>query len=70
LVGRQNCTETAGELLEADEDVLDDPAAGFDQWLDLFRVGFTAMLKRADLHPNADRRHLPVARVAAHQGGP
>jgi AcrR family transcriptional regulator len=58
-----------GELLEADDDVRGDLAVGYDQWLDLFRVGLTAMRDRADLSPDADPRHLAVALVAAHQGG-
>ena len=59
----------AGELLEADDDILDDLAAGYDQWLELFRAGLTAMRGRGDLRPDADPRHLAVALVAAHQGG-
>ena len=59
----------AGELLEADDDILDDLAAGYDQWLALFRNGLTAMRRRGDLRPDADPRHLAVALVAAHQGG-
>ena len=59
----------AGELLEADDDILDDLAAGYDQWLELFRNGLTAMRRRGDLRPDADPRHLAVALVAAHQGG-
>lgn len=59
----------AGELLEADDDVLNDLAAGYDQWLELFRAGLSAMRGRGDLRPDADPRHLAVALVAAHQGG-
>lgn len=59
----------AGELLEADDDVLDELAGGYDQWLDLFRSGLTAMRERGQLRPDADPRHLAVALVAAHQGG-
>ena len=59
----------AGELLEADDDVLNDLAAGYDQWLELFRKGLSAMRRRGDLRPDADPRHLAVALVAAHQGG-
>jgi AcrR family transcriptional regulator len=59
----------AGELLEADDEVLDDLAAGYDQWLELFRAGLTAMRARGDLRPDSDPRHLAVALVAAHQGG-
>jgi AcrR family transcriptional regulator len=59
----------AGELFEADDDVLDDLAAGYDQWLELFRAGLTAMRDRRELATDADPRHLAVALVAAHQGG-
>jgi AcrR family transcriptional regulator len=59
----------AGELLDADDDVRDDLAVGYDQWLELFRAGLTAMRDRADLTPDADPRHLAVALVVAHQGG-
>lgn len=59
----------AGELLDADDEVLDDLVVGYDQWLELFRPGLTAMRSRGDLRPDADPRHLAVALVAAHQGG-
>lgn len=59
----------AGELVEADDEIHNDLAAGYDQWLDLFRAGLTAMRRRGDLRPDADPRHLAVSLVAAHQGG-
>lgn len=59
----------AGELLEADDEVLNDLAAGYGQWLGMLRAGLTAMRGRGDLRPDADPRHLAVALVAAHQGG-
>jgi AcrR family transcriptional regulator len=59
----------AGELLEADADVLDDLAAGYDEWIELFRVGLMKLRERGELIPAADPRHLAVALVAAHQGG-
>ena len=59
----------AGELLEADEQIHDDLAAGYDQWIELFRAGLTAMRRRGDLREDADPRHLAVALVTAHQGG-
>jgi len=59
----------AGELLEADDRVLDELAAGYGQWLDVFRRGLTTMFERGELRPDADPRHLAVALVAAHQGG-
>lgn len=58
-----------GELLEADDVVLDDLAAGYDRWLTLFCNGLTAMRTRGDLVADADPRHLAVALIAAHQGG-
>jgi AcrR family transcriptional regulator len=59
----------AGELFEADDEVHDDLAVGYDQWLALFRNGLTTMRGRGDLRPDADPRHLAAALVAAHQGG-
>lgn len=59
----------AGELLEADDEVLDDVAAGYDHWLALFRNGLAAMRERGDLRPDANPGHLASALVAAHQGG-
>jgi TetR/AcrR family transcriptional regulator, transcriptional repressor for nem operon len=59
----------AGELIEADDEIHDDLAAGYDQWLELFRAGLAAMRRRGDLRPDADPRHLAVSLVAAHQGG-
>ena len=59
----------AGELIEADAEIHDDLAAGYDQWLELFETGLTAMRRRGDLRPDADPRHLAVSLVVAHQGG-
>jgi TetR/AcrR family transcriptional repressor of nem operon len=59
----------AGELVEADAEIHGDLAAGYDQWLDLFREGIAEMRRRGDLRPDADPRHLAVSLVAAHQGG-
>jgi TetR/AcrR family transcriptional regulator, transcriptional repressor for nem operon len=59
----------AGELIEADPEIHDDLAAGYDQWLELLHAGLTAMQRRGDLRPDADPRHLAVALVVAHQGG-
>ena len=59
----------AGELLEADEQIHDDLAGGYNQWIELFRAGLTAMRQRGDLREEADPRHLAVALVTAHQGG-
>lgn len=57
-----------GELLEEAE-VLDDLAAGYEKWIDLFWTGLTAMRSKGELVEQADPRHLAVALVAAHQGG-
>lgn len=59
----------AGELIEADRELHDDLAAGYDQWIALFRAGLESMRERGDLRPDADPRHLAVSLVAAHQGG-
>lgn len=59
----------AGELIEADDEVHRDLAAGYDQWIRLFRAGLEAMRDRGDLRSDADPRHLAVSLVAAHQGG-
>lgn len=59
----------AGELIEADREIHDDLAAGYDQWIELFRAGLDSMRDRGDLRPDADPRHLAVSLVAAHQGG-
>jgi hypothetical protein len=56
-------------LTEADPEVHDDLAAGYDRWLELLCAGLTAMRSRGDLRPDADPRHLAVSLVTAHQGG-
>ena len=59
----------AGELIDADDQIRDDLADGYDQWLELFRTGLTAMRRRGSLRSDADPRHLAVSLVIAHQGG-
>jgi AcrR family transcriptional regulator len=59
----------AGELIEADDQMHDDLSAGYDEWIELFAAGLTAMRRRGDLRPDADPRHLAVSLVTAHQGG-
>lgn len=59
----------AGELVEADAEIHGDLAAGYDQWIEMFRAGLTEMRRRGELRPDADPRHLAVTLVAAHQGG-
>lgn len=58
-----------GELLEADESVLDVLALGYDKWLSVFEDGLCAMRERGDLTSAANPRHLAIALVSAHQGG-
>ena len=59
----------AGELIDADDEIRDDLADGYDQWLELFQTGLIAMRRRGDLRSDADPRHLAVSLVIAHQGG-
>jgi AcrR family transcriptional regulator len=59
----------AGELIEADDEIHEDLSAGYDEWIELFAVGLTAMRRRGDLRPEADARHLAASLVTAHQGG-
>lgn len=59
----------AGELVEADAEIHDDLAAGYDRWIELLHAGLVEMRRRGDLRPGADPRHLAVSLVAAHQGG-
>lgn len=59
----------AGELIEGDEPIRDDVAAGYDEWIRLFRSGLAAMKLRGALRADADPRHLAVSLVIAHQGG-
>ena len=47
----------AGELLEADEQIHDDLAAGYDEWIELFRAGLSTMRQRGELREEADPRH-------------
>lgn len=59
----------AGELIDADDEIHDDLSTGYDQWIELFHAGLTAMWHRGELRPDADPRHLAVSLVTAHQGG-
>jgi TetR/AcrR family transcriptional repressor of nem operon len=59
----------AGELIDADDEIRDDLADGYDEWLGLFQTGITAMRQRGELRDDADPRHLAAALVIAHQGG-
>ena len=55
----------AGELIEADDEVHDDLAAGYDQWLELFQAGLTAM--RQPRRSARRRRPTTPGRVAGHR---
>jgi AcrR family transcriptional regulator len=59
----------AGELIDSDDEVRDDLADGYDEWLGLFQTGLAAMRQRGELRDDADPRHLAAALVIAHQGG-
>ncbi|BBY46785.1 TetR family transcriptional regulator (plasmid) [Mycolicibacterium arabiense] len=58
-----------GELLEGDDEVLDDLASGYDEWLRELQRGLSAMRRRGELDQRADLRHLAVTLLVAHQGG-
>ena len=57
-----------GELIEADEVVLDALADGYDRWLKLFEEGLSAMRERHELTPEAEPARLAVGVLGAHQG--
>jgi hypothetical protein len=59
----------AGELLEADDEMLDDLASGYDAWMALLHQGLSTMCDRGVLDERADPRHLAAALLVAHQGG-
>ncbi|AQT79660.1 TetR family transcriptional regulator [Mycolicibacterium litorale] len=59
----------AGELIESDDRIRADLAAGYDEWMNLFATGLAAMRDRGVLAPEASPRHLAASLVIAHQGG-
>jgi TetR/AcrR family transcriptional regulator, transcriptional repressor for nem operon len=59
----------AGELIDGDDEIHGDLSVGYDQWIELFQAGLTAMRGRGELRNDADPRHLAVSLVTAHQGG-
>ncbi|WP_445165749.1 TetR family transcriptional regulator C-terminal domain-containing protein [Mycolicibacterium sp. Dal123E01] len=59
----------AGELIDSDDRIRADLAAGYDEWIGLFVAGLTAMRERGDLVAEASPRHLAASLVIAHQGG-
>jgi AcrR family transcriptional regulator len=68
---RGGCTygSLVGELLESDEEVLGDLAAGYGRWQLAVQAGLAAMRRRGDLNADADPRHLAATLLVAHQGG-
>jgi TetR/AcrR family transcriptional regulator, transcriptional repressor for nem operon len=59
----------AGELLDGDEDVLDDLATGYEDWLRMLQNFLSEMRRRGELSRDTDPRHLAATLLAAHQGG-
>ncbi|MCV7214331.1 TetR family transcriptional regulator [Mycobacterium crocinum] len=59
----------AGELIDSDDRIRADLAAGYDEWIGLFVAGLTAMRDRGELAAEASPRHLAASLVIAHQGG-
>jgi TetR/AcrR family transcriptional regulator, transcriptional repressor for nem operon len=59
----------AGQLVESEPDLRPDLAAGYEQWLELFRTGLRLMHDRGELVPEADPDALAGALLAALQGG-
>ena len=58
-----------GELIEADDGILEEVTAGYRQWLKLLQSGLAAMARSGALHGEADLGHLAAALLIAHQGG-
>jgi AcrR family transcriptional regulator len=59
----------AAELVESDDELRADFAAGFERWESLLRRGLLTMQKRGDLGPDADPDALAYSLLAAAQGG-
>ncbi|WP_431235776.1 TetR family transcriptional regulator C-terminal domain-containing protein [Mycolicibacterium psychrotolerans] len=59
----------AGELIDSDEPIRSDLAAGYDEWIGIFVAGLTAMRDRGELAAEASPQHLAASLVIAHQGG-
>jgi AcrR family transcriptional regulator len=58
-----------GELvLNADEALCSEITDGYERWLTILRMGFSAMRDRGQLREDADPRHLAAVLVCAHQG--
>lgn len=58
-----------GELLEYDDEMLGDLAAGYDHWRLALQDGLRAMRRSGELGMDADPHHLATALLVAHQGG-
>jgi AcrR family transcriptional regulator len=59
----------AAELVESDDELRADFAAGFERWESLLRRGLLTMQRRGDLGPDADPDELAFSLLAAAQGG-
>ena len=57
-----------GELIDADDEVRDDLAGGYDEWLGCSTPAYGDAATRRTAE-DADPRHLAAALVIAHQGG-
>jgi TetR/AcrR family transcriptional regulator, transcriptional repressor for nem operon len=57
------------ELSPSDEEIRTEVTAVYDELIATFRTALAAMLKRGELRPDADPRHLARVLVVAHQGG-
>jgi len=57
------------ELVESEDEVVDQLAAGYDRWLLRFRQGLTTMQVAGELSQGADADHLSASLLAGHQGG-
>jgi len=69
--GRGECTlgSLAGELSATDEESREDLSTGFLRWQGLLHDGLLAMKERGELRADADLDALPLALLAALQGG-
>lgn len=59
----------AGQLVESEDETRADLAAGYEQWLELFRQGLRLMRERGDLRTEADPDALAHHLLGAMQGG-
>lgn len=59
----------ASELIDSDERIRAEVAAGYAEWIGLFHTGLTLMRERGELVREAPVAHLAAGLVIAHQGG-